>query len=186
MKKDIGLYIHIPFCKQKCSYCDFVSFSNKEELIERYSEDYFAEDIKRFGSKTLKIVMESGIPITMIPSRMGRELSNFTEKEVLKIRDINDTGRFIYEMYSGYWEHGYEDRRIATNDTCAVLALRCPNLFKTKKAFFTVDVAEMPGRTLIEFNKRGNVNFAFKCNRKRLHEFYFNAVKKLDKFKFYN
>ncbi len=136
--------------------------------------------------EALKIVMESGIPITMIPSRMGRELSNFTEKEVLKIRDINDTGRFIYEMYSGYWEHGYEDRRIATNDTCAVLALRCPNLFKTKKAFFTVDVAEMPGRTLIEFNKRGNVNFAFKCNRKRLHEFYFNAVKKLDKFKFYN
>lgn len=31
-----GIYIHIPFCKQKCYYCDFVSFANKEELIERY------------------------------------------------------------------------------------------------------------------------------------------------------
>ena len=34
--KEIGLYIHIPFCKQKCKYCDFVSFSNKEKLIEEY------------------------------------------------------------------------------------------------------------------------------------------------------
>ena len=135
--------------------------------------------------EALKIVMESGIPITMIPSRMGRELANFTEKEVLKIRDINDTGHFLFEMYSGYWEHGYKDRRVATNDTCAVLALREPKFFKTKKAFFTVDVAEMPGRTLIEFNKCGNVDFAYKCNRKKLHKFYFDAVKKLDKFKFY-
>lgn len=35
-KKEVGVYIHIPFCKQKCYYCDFVSFANKEELIERY------------------------------------------------------------------------------------------------------------------------------------------------------
>lgn len=34
--KDIGLYIHIPFCKKKCNYCDFVSFANSEEKIEEY------------------------------------------------------------------------------------------------------------------------------------------------------
>lgn len=34
--KEIGLYVHIPFCKQKCNYCDFISFSNKEEKIEEY------------------------------------------------------------------------------------------------------------------------------------------------------
>ena len=36
MREDIGIYIHIPFCKKKCFYCDFVSFKNKEELIEEY------------------------------------------------------------------------------------------------------------------------------------------------------
>ena len=35
-KKEIGLYIHIPFCKHKCDYCDFISFANKEEYIEEY------------------------------------------------------------------------------------------------------------------------------------------------------
>ncbi|MBQ3145760.1 MAG: oxygen-independent coproporphyrinogen III oxidase [Clostridia bacterium] len=34
--KKLGLYIHIPFCKRKCYYCDFVSFSGKEKLIEQY------------------------------------------------------------------------------------------------------------------------------------------------------
>lgn len=34
--KEIGVYIHIPFCKQKCKYCDFVSFADKEELQKEY------------------------------------------------------------------------------------------------------------------------------------------------------
>lgn len=31
-----GLYIHIPFCRQKCNYCDFASFAGLEDLIPAY------------------------------------------------------------------------------------------------------------------------------------------------------
>ena len=31
-----SLYIHLPFCKQKCNYCDFVSYAGKEALIDEY------------------------------------------------------------------------------------------------------------------------------------------------------
>ena len=34
--KELGLYIHIPFCKQKCKYCDFISYANKNENIKEY------------------------------------------------------------------------------------------------------------------------------------------------------
>lgn len=34
--KQIGIYVHIPFCKRKCNYCDFISYSNKENIIEDY------------------------------------------------------------------------------------------------------------------------------------------------------
>lgn len=35
--KPIGIYLHIPFCVQKCLYCDFVSYAGREHEIERYN-----------------------------------------------------------------------------------------------------------------------------------------------------
>ncbi len=34
--KKLGLYVHIPFCEQKCSYCDFYSLVKTEEIENRY------------------------------------------------------------------------------------------------------------------------------------------------------
>lgn len=37
--KTLGLYIHIPFCRQKCAYCDFLSFACKSErLLVEYAQ----------------------------------------------------------------------------------------------------------------------------------------------------
>ncbi|HQD50893.1 MAG TPA: radical SAM family heme chaperone HemW [Defluviitaleaceae bacterium] len=48
MDKCVGLYIHIPFCKAKCYYCDFTSFDNQNEKMAPY---VFAlcEEIKQYG-----------------------------------------------------------------------------------------------------------------------------------------
>lgn len=35
-KKELELYIHIPFCKRKCSYCDFLSAPGTDEEMEQY------------------------------------------------------------------------------------------------------------------------------------------------------
>lgn len=36
MMKTMGLYVHIPFCKRKCLYCDFPSYGNMEGRYEEY------------------------------------------------------------------------------------------------------------------------------------------------------
>lgn len=128
--------------------------------------------------EAVKIVLESGIPITYIPSRMGRELANFTEEEVLSMKDINETGKFIYEMYSGYWEPGYKDKRIATNDTCAMLALRFPRLFKYKRVDMEIDTDKLPGKTTMTVNPKGNVLLAREVDKEKMHKDFFNAIKK--------
>ena len=38
MTSKIGLYIHIPYCKQKCIYCAFSSFCGIENTIDKYFE----------------------------------------------------------------------------------------------------------------------------------------------------
>ncbi|MBR5113576.1 MAG: radical SAM family heme chaperone HemW [Clostridia bacterium] len=42
-KKTVGLYIHIPFCRSKCPYCDFYSFFPRPETIDRYVDKICAD-----------------------------------------------------------------------------------------------------------------------------------------------
>ena len=37
-KPELGIYIHIPFCIKKCYYCDFISFSDKFDIQNKYIE----------------------------------------------------------------------------------------------------------------------------------------------------
>ena len=43
MKKELGIYLHIPFCKKKCYYCDFISYSDKLLYQEKYINALLSE-----------------------------------------------------------------------------------------------------------------------------------------------
>ena len=32
----LGLYLHIPFCRQRCLYCDFITYAGREDFIPAY------------------------------------------------------------------------------------------------------------------------------------------------------
>lgn len=36
--RPLGIYIHIPFCRSKCDYCDFYSLAGKEERMDTYQK----------------------------------------------------------------------------------------------------------------------------------------------------
>ncbi|MEK7524350.1 MAG: radical SAM family heme chaperone HemW [Patescibacteria group bacterium] len=47
MKKDLSLYIHIPFCKMICLYCNFLTFANKSQWIPQYVDAVCKEIAER-------------------------------------------------------------------------------------------------------------------------------------------
>ena len=53
----IGIYIHIPFCKKKCFYCDFTAFQNLESWIASYFENLKKEII--LYQKNINVVVDS-------------------------------------------------------------------------------------------------------------------------------
>ena len=56
--KEIGLYVHIPYCKRKCNYCDFCSipsgsFSVPDEYVDRLCEEIRSYKLEGLSLSTI-------------------------------------------------------------------------------------------------------------------------------------
>lgn len=61
--KEVALYIHIPFCKQKCFYCDFPSYARKDDLMSDYIEALLIELKEKIkGYKVRSLFIGGGTP----------------------------------------------------------------------------------------------------------------------------
>ena len=62
-KNKIGIYVHIPFCKKKCDYCDFISYCGKDDLIEKYVDSVKKEiNHVKIKSEITTIYIGGGTP----------------------------------------------------------------------------------------------------------------------------
>ncbi|MDX9803281.1 MAG: radical SAM family heme chaperone HemW [Dehalococcoidales bacterium] len=68
MAANISLYIHIPFCIRKCSYCSFVSYSGRQDAMEQYSQALTREIIQRVDNRMLKSVYFGGGTPSLLPA----------------------------------------------------------------------------------------------------------------------
>ena len=84
-----GIYIHIPFCKQKCGYCDFHSFAKIEDLKEEYVEALcneiteFAKYLPKEDKKIDTIFFGGGTP-----SMLEKEEVEYILKAVFSSFDV--------------------------------------------------------------------------------------------------
>ncbi len=68
--KPIGIYIHVPFCRAKCPYCDFYSVGVSESLLNRYTD----ETVRRIRAlKDMKITADTVYFGGGTPSLLGGE-----------------------------------------------------------------------------------------------------------------
>lgn len=77
--KKISLYIHIPFCDQKCFYCDFPSFAGKGDLKESYIKALIEEikfKIKNYKIET--IFIGGGTPSSLTAEQLEKLLKEIT------------------------------------------------------------------------------------------------------------
>lgn len=81
--KDIGLYIHIPFCKQKCIYCAFLSFCDKQKYVLDYfkklREELLCHKNRLKGKRLSTIYIGGGTP-SVVDANLIRDLLEFIKK----------------------------------------------------------------------------------------------------------
>ncbi|MBQ9265153.1 MAG: radical SAM family heme chaperone HemW [Clostridia bacterium] len=74
----LGLYVHIPFCARKCTYCDFASFAGLEQEMPRYIRRLQAEIAQKSETdrEIATLFIGGGTPSLLPPQLMKQILSS--------------------------------------------------------------------------------------------------------------
>ena len=94
--KPIGLYVHIPFCKQKCSYCDFVSFGGALSEFERSYTEALVNEIYEYKAEK-KIAVDTVFFGGGTPSILSAESFQKITKALYDVFEILPSAEFTLE-----------------------------------------------------------------------------------------
>jgi oxygen-independent coproporphyrinogen-3 oxidase len=91
--KELGLYLHIPFCKVKCVYCDFYSIPGREASIPRFLELLMEEieltlaeyDLSEYSVET--VFLGGGTP-SLLTAQQVTHILNFISKHFSVASDV--------------------------------------------------------------------------------------------------
>lgn len=87
MEKELGIYVHIPFCIRKCAYCDFISYPNKLEMQEEYVKKLLEEI-----DNAKQIINNCNVTTVYIGGGTPSAINSKLIKRILyKIRDVIST-----------------------------------------------------------------------------------------------
>lgn len=105
----IGVYIHIPFCKSKCPYCDFYSLRYTDGIMDRYLSavvDDIKETAKNVSEEIDTVYFGGGTPSVFGGERIAeilkviRECYNLSNPEITVECNPSTTNSVFYETIS--------------------------------------------------------------------------------------
>ena len=145
--KEIGIYIHIPFCKRKCLYCDFTSFANQEEKQEEYIQAVNNEinnwKEKNKGIKIKTIYIGGGTPSYIDSKYIGEILKLLGKAEEITI-EVNP-GTVTEEKLKDYKSYGISRISIGLQSTKEKLLKEIGRIHSYKEFLETYNLARKLG-----------------------------------------
>ncbi|MDR3048628.1 MAG: radical SAM family heme chaperone HemW [Elusimicrobiota bacterium] len=89
----LGLYIHIPFCRQKCFYCDFFSIKYDENQIIKYISALLNQAKQFSGAKIDTIYIGGGTPSVLFCGQIEKLIGSLH-----KIFDLSNLKEWTFEL----------------------------------------------------------------------------------------
>lgn len=87
-----GLYLHIPFCKQACSYCDFYFVTrqqHKQDFVDELIREIHSKRDSRFTEEPIQtIYFGGGTPSLLTPSQVGSILEAIDSVFELDLKEV--------------------------------------------------------------------------------------------------
>ena len=113
MKKELEIYVHIPFCVRKCAYCDFLSAPASTDIMHQYLAALLQE-IREFPSaeeyEVSTLFFGGGTP-SVFPSDWIREILDALNKKFTFCRTEStiecNPGTADFEKFQAYRRMGF-------------------------------------------------------------------------------
>ncbi len=99
---EAGLYIHIPFCRKKCNYCDFYSCGGAQAVPEEYIDALLREIKKWPGLVCRTVYFGGGTPSLLTGSQVSRILAALQTAEGAEITLEANPDTLTYEKLAAY------------------------------------------------------------------------------------
>ena len=155
--KTVGIYVHVPFCKQKCKYCDFISFQN----CENYFDDYFeclkkeiTEKADEINSENKKILIDTIYFGGGTPSIVCEKYIEEVLKKIYEYYNVSENAEITVEVNPGtvdkfklekYFEIGINRLSIGLQSTDDKLLKMLGRIHTYKEFGNTYDLARKIG-----------------------------------------
>jgi oxygen-independent coproporphyrinogen-3 oxidase len=106
---DFGVYVHVPFCRHRCDYCAFATFTDRDHLMIRYV-DAVRADVRRARAEGMLVAdtvfFGGGTPTRLAPELLVSildEIPRASDAEVTVECNPDDVSE---EMFRVFVDHG--------------------------------------------------------------------------------
>lgn len=171
-----GIYVHIPFCLNKCNYCDFLSFKSTPGTIDKYVE-YLIKEIEMYESKPFETVyFGGGTPSILSVEQLKKILDVIPKKNDAEITIEVNPKTVSFEKFKQLKNIGFNRVSIGIqsfNSQLLKILGRMHTSFEGKEAYFNARKAgfknisldlmfSLPGQTMSDLKEDLNHLFELK------------------------